>query len=1295
MPAYGRYEVLGDLYPGSAGNVLQARAPGEAFSVVVKTIAPPRAVFAKAAVDRQIESFVARAKTQQRVSTISGSGWAPILDCGRADDEGFYVTHLYPQSVSTLLDGHVRVPVAALYIIVDGIERGLSQLRATCNRSHGNLKPTNVLIDRRDRLHQAGVVLTDLATDERAQQAGERHDLDALGHLIHELVIGSEAAAGEDLTGPAHRDWSRLGPGAQQWRSLTRRLIYTGADVLSLETLRGALAEVRPTKKRRNGLMVGALICAAALGAAVLWSMNRGKTIDPKAFSDTVAIYEDRYQRLVEAPTNKDKTGHCLKVLRSDLYDSLKAIPTPEQVKGLGTVTAVQRELQQLDKLQNQMNAPSALYSQISADSVAPGLSQCPRLRQVFTDMLAQLDECDPTRAKTVIPAEIVKQVDPLRARADAAHGEHELLTSVASALVEDNVTSADEKLSELFGWGLSNPSVLDHQLAGIRDREKQIREQGQKDPVWMKNFAQELTRQWSPLLGGDDFNTKEDDARLAAQLDPNTDPRARLGPALQAKLTEMGEVAKQPNVAKLFADFQEHNVRHKDNYPWNLAQADLITKFANLQSEWLSKLDLKNPDNGDDVKNYVTHVDSFDEISAGRKSAWTAQWGKLRPLPNQTPSLQLLTTSVENLKKLVSADGPSISWPADLPPNDALAKALSAAADKVFSRLLETENFQPPFNSVDNQLVVDRNKAAADATAFVTALSAVLRDIKSDAAPGQIQADLDAPALRRLMADPSDEGKDISTIAEKAYGLGQIRQVLMLTATESLRRQLQASSDATPAEVELIAWRRLGTDASWPADDKDRTLDQKTYATLIKSYPTTDQTAPGTLAGENKLLLVRLLQSETLRAERYTSVAAQNADGIELGEAKAWVMSLIGQNQKLPDAVAYNFAVLDLKHACETTSDETKLKALIDTFERSRHQKDDRLHPLAAGSVGPSKPGWEMEVGRQTQTFTHQNRNAANLRIGFIKLSSGYLMSGEVSVRLFNQILIDAGAQGWPKMVGKQNLLVPNAPALLDWTANYSDPKHVITSIARAKAWLPFSPKPGYDDYIKVLGSVPDDPPMHFVSPLAAKYVAGLIGCRLPTEKEWQEACTKDKRTADNFARPGDNLRDRDWLATVQASNSTISALAVDNVKSSSTNEIKNLLYISFAAPSNDSSNLVADNEQSLIYPWNDGSPFFRSVDNNPDRFHDLVGNVAEYVTDESRTQVGIIGGSALSPNSKQFPVDQISKVTDNSSSGFSDVGFRLMFDTGDNNPIQQLKNAVAKLPFDLGKPAVPWPPQ
>jgi hypothetical protein len=205
---------------------------------------------------------------------------------------------------------------------------------------------------------------------------------------------------------------------------------------------------------------------------------------------------------------------------------------------------------------------------------------------------------------------------------------------------------------------------------------------------------------------------------------------------------------------------------------------------------------------------------------------------------------------------------------------------------------------------------------------------------------------------------------------------------------------------------------------------------------------------------------------------------------------------------------------------------------------------------------------------------------------------------------------------------------------------------------------------------------------PINYINAKTASLMATQFGCRLPTPDEWVRALRYAK--ANGWETGSGNLRDLRWEA-----------------------QRKHVAdYVQAASKSG---------TQLRDPPWPDGDIFIpaelrstprgekaRPVTGDDDRYLwfapvnavvgkplvDLVGNVAEFVTDgEATGRFSVIGGSALSPP-EEDPATPYAVSPVQRSLGFSDVGFRLALSSartaggGKSEDVESFQRALQSAP-------------
>lgn len=227
--------------------------------------------------------FIETVKQLKKAQSEGSRGFAPVHAFGTSDSGCWYATDYCARgSLKTWINLRGGVDSDALRHVVSSLAEGCRSLKKACGRSHGNLKPSNVLLHGKSRpLKSTPLLMTDpvpvstsrvsdMATENRmmVQNIFEAQDMRAIGELILQLVEGRLIESGSDYNFPVQSspNWQKLGKDEPRWRDLCNRLID---PQLELEkTNLDWLAKTHPAGGGMQKLLVPAAIAAVVLAAA-------------------------------------------------------------------------------------------------------------------------------------------------------------------------------------------------------------------------------------------------------------------------------------------------------------------------------------------------------------------------------------------------------------------------------------------------------------------------------------------------------------------------------------------------------------------------------------------------------------------------------------------------------------------------------------------------------------------------------------------------------------------------------------------------------------------------------------------------------------------------------------------------------------------------------------------------------------------------------------------------------------------------------------------------------------------
>jgi hypothetical protein len=220
MTKHGQYQVVDVLCLTATGAVSTVRLPrrsGVLFAL--KQLKSVQTDPDEPQWDSQL--FLDRARLQKSVAAAGGKYWLPVRDMGATPGGAWVVTDYYPLSGQKLVDGRMQLGAGELHHVIECVVKGLVELQQARGRAHGNLKPSNIIIEPGD-LSQSLVFLTDPA---HGTLHNEADDLRSLGELIYQFVMRHAFVEGGEWPLPESAAWDRLGRWSERWRELCSYLL--------------------------------------------------------------------------------------------------------------------------------------------------------------------------------------------------------------------------------------------------------------------------------------------------------------------------------------------------------------------------------------------------------------------------------------------------------------------------------------------------------------------------------------------------------------------------------------------------------------------------------------------------------------------------------------------------------------------------------------------------------------------------------------------------------------------------------------------------------------------------------------------------------------------------------------------------------------------------------------------------------------------------------------------------------------------------------------------------------------
>ncbi len=325
---FGPFEVVREIESSTGATVYQARKEGDPKGeYALKLFSPERSAREQSPGDLSAleplfqdltAAFVSSVNLQKKAAESSPL-FAPIL-AGGVDERGaWYATGYYPATVKRLLELFAALDLPDLFHVLHSVTKAALHLKRTAGRSHGNLKPSNVLIGA-GKLRATAVVVADpLPGDATEARRYEQADLRAIGELLCQLVFRRAIDFTKGMVDVEAGQWTRIfGKQAATWQQLCARLLEarTSSDGFTLERLEAELFALKPKRPLALTLApyAGGVALLAALAAFLLFSKSHKGTLavridPPRSQVVTFALDEIGRENPRTGATNIAETG--------------------------------------------------------------------------------------------------------------------------------------------------------------------------------------------------------------------------------------------------------------------------------------------------------------------------------------------------------------------------------------------------------------------------------------------------------------------------------------------------------------------------------------------------------------------------------------------------------------------------------------------------------------------------------------------------------------------------------------------------------------------------------------------------------------------------------------------------------------------------------------------------------------------------------------------------------------------------------------------------------------------------
>jgi hypothetical protein len=406
MTTYGGYETVEQLAKRGQISLWSARRQGDAGAAAfaVKLFEPAASAPAEEAL-RAGARLLHAAVVQGRAAELGGAHGAPVLVSGRAQDAVYVVMHRYGKSFQELIEAGHAISAPVLGALATAVVQGLIELRDSCERGHGNLKPSNVFLEGPPA--RANARLADVSSE---APADGRQDLRALGGLLCRLVNPKLPASAADEEMLAQDAWSRLGATGSKWRELAAQFLACPAAAPALEEVLARIEALRARRRSPVSLaMVGVLAGVLAVAGWCCqshWKRQAALPVSapevPSAQLLRAAAANYRQRGWNKAAASLAQMADGLKKAADGLESSSQGLPLPRRIEQVLQTEAAVAALEEKYARLGELEGPIILSGEKGVlksfgEVVAADLCQADQSvgEAFFRNMGARIDHAD------------------------------------------------------------------------------------------------------------------------------------------------------------------------------------------------------------------------------------------------------------------------------------------------------------------------------------------------------------------------------------------------------------------------------------------------------------------------------------------------------------------------------------------------------------------------------------------------------------------------------------------------------------------------------------------------------------------------------------------------------------------------------------------------------------------------------------------------------------------------------------------------------------------------------------